>query len=1027
MNVIRLHDPRLLRPLHVVMIALLTAAVAGASLLLSAAESPAPVDGAIEWSEESPLRAVVQLLCLNYRFPTTYAGEVKNFILAVCAALAVIVLAAAVVFRGQADQDEVQAGSPGGASSGEGSIPLHRLHVAPLAAAQVLAGLYLAWSLVSSRWSPAPELSVGECLLLILFFFWSFGLAHGLSPRAAAMASRAVVAIGVVMALAALWYYYGRNPTLRAKFPVGNPTLLATCLIPPMVLAVAQGWCAAQHLAGGNVYRPALTAIALLGGLAVMAWALVLTGSRGPAVGLGVGFLALVFFEVRGKRKWIPVVVTVGLAVAAVLYFQAASRRPSLTGRSETIRFRHYSWSYAYELFLEKPFTGYGQGAFAMLGDARSARDVLHDPLVFGSRIAHAHNEWLQVLSELGATGLVLLGAVLVLTLLAAKHSLEVIRPASERWTLLGLSGSLVGLCAAEAFGVGLRTSAVPTYFFSVLGLTWAMSDPRGSTLVGTISRWRMGRIVAGASGGLIGLFGMLIAQQDFADARNGYRAEQLIEKGEYEEAIRLASGAVNRLNVQRALEGRFRLAEAHMRVARELQGRAADRERRAAESEVPEPALLNLARVDRELSDEHCRQGSAALTELLRRSPGYIRHGWVSYWLNVVQAGNAEARGDAVGKDRFLKAAGAALDRELLREPFDPEIAILYFGIQYGLRETSHLIDVLARPLRYHRISVRHIELFRHLEADTRFAEPFVAEARAAQRALQAAEWSPVPVRTREIEDAGSAHVPENPWAPEKLRLAAVFAFQRNDLATARAAVETAAEAYERFAVPPHFGAAACLAELADCRLLESPGEPAAALAAAEAAEAYAPESEAGRALKSAIRQRMVEYRLAAGQEEQALRILRETAPYRVADERVHRELALRYQQLLRSLLTQRDESGRLREGLLALRPRLVEWGKRAIELQPEDPAGLVLAAQVALESEQDSAFVEYVKAAVGKGLATEDARRMAAYARNLRPQSAEIQEFAWSLELEPESGSGSAKSEAVPPGADSTQRSDD
>src|SRR3990172_3661352 len=99
MTLIRIGDPNALRPLHVVMIFLVSMTVAGGFLLLSAAESTTLVDGAIEWHAESPLRAVVQLLFLNYQIPTINGGEIKGYIRGIGAGLALLALGVAVLAR----------------------------------------------------------------------------------------------------------------------------------------------------------------------------------------------------------------------------------------------------------------------------------------------------------------------------------------------------------------------------------------------------------------------------------------------------------------------------------------------------------------------------------------------------------------------------------------------------------------------------------------------------------------------------------------------------------------------------------------------------------------------------------------------------------------------------------------------------------------------------------------------------------------------------------------------------------------
>ena len=111
--------------------------------------------------------------------------------------------------------------------------------------------------------------------------------------------------------------------------------------------------------------------------------------------------------------------VSVALAGFGWWYLLGTADAFSPTGRSPTLRLRLYAWQYAWRLFTERPFTGHGQAGFVRLGDSFTVEDVLADPLVFESRISHAHNEWLEVLADLGSVGLVLLAAGLLLTLRA--------------------------------------------------------------------------------------------------------------------------------------------------------------------------------------------------------------------------------------------------------------------------------------------------------------------------------------------------------------------------------------------------------------------------------------------------------------------------------------------------------------------------------------------------------------------------------------------------------------------------------
>ena len=129
------YDSDVIRPLHVVIIGLVVMTVAGGMLLLSAAQPIAPVDGAIEWHEGSLLLAVVEVLCLSYRFPADYSSAVKSFILGIGSGLALIAVGIAVAIRARTSEEEGHTVSAVGACPGEldqaPSAPGHGVQAAP--------------------------------------------------------------------------------------------------------------------------------------------------------------------------------------------------------------------------------------------------------------------------------------------------------------------------------------------------------------------------------------------------------------------------------------------------------------------------------------------------------------------------------------------------------------------------------------------------------------------------------------------------------------------------------------------------------------------------------------------------------------------------------------------------------------------------------------------------------------------------------------------------------------------------------
>jgi O-antigen ligase len=989
MEVIRIRQPKGLRSLDVVLICLLAVTVGGSSLLLSAAESNTLVDGAIEWHAESPLRAVVQLLCLDYRLPTIHAGAVKIYLLGIGAGLSILALTIAVAASRRTDEEDVDTDVPAAgakpADKHAGAQGPGKAHVAPLVAAQLLVALYLLWSLASSRWSAAPELAVGGSALLIIHALWAYGLGNGLGAAGARVASRILVMITALTAVTALWYYYGRNPTLRAKFPFGNPNFLAACLIPGLLLA---GTFCCERLIVAVRTKRARPVGAMLLALVVIAlglWTFYLTGSRGPAVGLAFGALAAFFFGLRKWWKLAPTVVAFAVAVAGWQYYTSAQDRVSPTGRDVTLRVRDYAWRYAWEMYGEKPFTGHGQGGFVLAGDPRAVRDVMSDPEPFEARIAHAHSEWLEVMADLGSVGLVLIAAGLLLTLRAGALALDGLRTRAEYWVLLGLMAALVGLTVEEATGVGLRVSGVGTWYFTVIGLIWALSAHRLGGLTVRLAATPTRRVGTAVVGGAIGLVALICTQADFSAARSSYRARESLQRGEYEEAVGLAKAAQNRLNPQRALANMLRLAEAHLYAAQDLQRLALDRDARARAEAVPDDRLRELAEQNYEASDQHCSQGFDALKALVSRSPGYFSHGQLEYLLYLTRARNAAARGDPRERDLNLSYAAMAIERELTRQPFNPAIALDFARIAVTSADAEAVLVVLARPLRYEGINREYVDLLGPLAADPEFDAQLELTMAAARRAIAS------PGQVEELSEEVTT------WAPEILRLAATVCYMRGEYDRARENLELAATAYDTWSSRAPLGAASCYAELADSRFFHTPDDPQAALESAARAIAMATESLPGRLLQQKVERRMIHYHLAAEEEDAALELLRKSAPPGVTEQGIMQELALRYRALSESLL-QRREAGVLRKPPQDMLGKLQRWVHRSIVLRPDDALNHYLAADLTFYAGADEAAATHLTRALELGLTPEAALQFLQVALDERPDSAPLKAL-WSM----------------------------
>jgi len=997
MTMVHQQDRRPLEPLCAVLIVLVIATVGGGMLLLSAAEPTAAVDGAREWEEGSWLRAVVELLCLNHQFATEYAGDVKNYLLGFGAGLAAIAfgLASLIPKRTLDLPTAAESIRTAADTAVEDESRSAKAHVSPLWAAQILVVLYVGWAFASSRWARTPQhaqLAIAASAWLAMQFLWALTIGHGLSQRAAMISARAVFIILVVTSIIAIWYHYGRKPFLRAEFPVGNPVFFSV-LIPGMTLALGFAMERFSSRRASPHRGSAVFLLAMILGLGIMAWTLGLADSRGTYVGLALAVLATFFFLFQGRMRLIPIGVTLVLIVLGTSRLIRASDVFSPTNRNATLSMRFHAWSYAWRLFQAKPLTGHGQGGYVLYGDTFAAEDVLGDPIALQDRMANAHNEWLEVLADLGSVGLVLIAGALLMTIHAGMVRLRNLPTSSaERFTLAALMGGLVGLMAAESSSVGLRISAVPTTFMTVLGLLWALARrPRiePARCRGARPAWR---IPVSLSVVLLGIVSISLAHQDFAAARNVRRCADVLRSGDDENAVHWATLAnqSKQLNPQRALTNLFRLGEAHLSFAGRRLDRALDRQRRALETAPPNPRLRALAEEDFLAVALQCDQAADVLKELLVLSPGFIHHGKLAYQLNLTLAQLAAVRGEPEKEQALVRSAAAALERELRRQPFDPVLAAEYVRIAAGDLDTAAIIETLARPLRHNRITPAYVNVLTAL-ADARNIEPDLADI---ERSSLAAVVNPT--------DWANEDKSIKTWAPETLRLVAMRRFLRGDYAAARDILRRAAGAYDAFWKSAPLGAASCYAEWADATFFAEPHHPQNALDTAQRARDLAPDSRPGRELRQVILTRMINYRLAAHQEDEALQLLRKIAPPNATDDDVRFQLAALYRHLCELLLRRRDAGGLLRVPPSDLLPDLRRWIARSIELNPDDPDAHLVLADLALHDGQDAQTAEHLRHAVDAGLPLDIALSFLQAARDRFPPSAPLADLLSTLEQE-------------------------
>jgi O-antigen ligase len=248
-----------------------------------------------------------------------------------------------------------------------------------------------------------PIVSLAALLEELLVVSWAFVLAWASpAPRRIAFALQAaavaVAAIAVLQwagmdpwALAGWVPAREYGPRMRVFATLGNPNYVGAFLaaLLPVIVVAALGperrWTSMAPLA------------VTIAGIAA-------TGSRGAWLGAAAGAAWLAIGgAIRDRARLAALVAVVAVVGTAVVLGPAR-------GLGETVRGRTYIWSVTAPHLLAHPLTGWGPGSFQVTYPGweaeRIERSVDADVRAYATAQRHAHNDYVERLSDLGVPGL---------------------------------------------------------------------------------------------------------------------------------------------------------------------------------------------------------------------------------------------------------------------------------------------------------------------------------------------------------------------------------------------------------------------------------------------------------------------------------------------------------------------------------------------------------------------------------------------------------------------------------------------
>lgn len=212
--------------------------------------------------------------------------------------------------------------------------------------------------------------------------------------------------------------------------------------------------------------------------LIIIIMAIFMSGSRGGVVSLIAGVIVMLFILRReGEVKVNLFLLSIILAFVTGLFFiierwQVLDTLSSLLTFHEDISllYRFKGWKVAIQVFMDFPVAGTGFGTFGEIF-------LLYRPTSMLTTFNHAHNEYLQFLTEGGLFGLLLISIPLVYFSLTFNPIMTNDGDREIRYVRAGLFAAMVALLVHNTLEFNMRVPANAYLFSFMLGLYLTLSD----------------------------------------------------------------------------------------------------------------------------------------------------------------------------------------------------------------------------------------------------------------------------------------------------------------------------------------------------------------------------------------------------------------------------------------------------------------------------------------------------------------------------------------------------------------------
>lgn len=318
--------------------------------------------------------------------------------------------------------------------------------------------------MAAASWSAAAALLCAA--MLLAGERWAQRLLLG-----SAVAAALLQVVGT--ALWRLWDHpwpFGGAATLPLRGTFVNPNHFAVFLEIAAPVALAAAWWQWRRA------RRGVTVAFLKGGFCaaswlVLAWGVLLSGSRAGLVAFGLSTIALGVILAWRHRRWGPLaglalILTFAVLGGMVVGLQGAVGRWLATAPGSLAwDARVHLWAHTLDLWRRFPLWGTGLGTYREAASLWSPATVPQN-----LQFSHAHNDYLEILVTGGLVGAALVLFALQRILRTLLRRLREAKSAEETWPAAAALGSATAALVHAAFDFGLSIPAVNLVLMVIVG-----------------------------------------------------------------------------------------------------------------------------------------------------------------------------------------------------------------------------------------------------------------------------------------------------------------------------------------------------------------------------------------------------------------------------------------------------------------------------------------------------------------------------------------------------------------------------